>query len=303
LTVEAYAPKPGVVAPRSSITNPFRKEQGLDINLPDFDQLFSKIQQVSPLAASVIQANSGEIDQNNVADGKGSSLKWKKVETRPEGPYRSIEKVENFEGKQAPLLRFQSTFKGPCVGEKFGQYIVDMQERVKWDSQVDTVKELYPINDLDAANFMLGCGKKYGDCSRLGIGYGKTKPGIVTPREQLFVYGQQTFADGSCILWGQEMSEKHNHLFPNGGPVHTRAKSHLFSATLKPTSPEEFDVEYVVQLEVGGGIPQFLTTPVIIDTVKNLFRIAQAEFADVTSHIYSYVREKALGDRESILYP
>jgi hypothetical protein len=34
-----------------------------------------------------------------------------------------------------------------------------------------------------------------------------------------------------------------------------------------------------VQLEIGGSIPKWLTTPVLIDTVKNLFRVASAEFA------------------------
>ena len=40
------------------------------------------------------------------------------------------------------------------------------------------------------------------------------------------------------------------------------------------------DVEYVLQLEVGGGIPQFLTQPIMVETVKSLFNHAKKVFTD-----------------------
>ena len=59
---------------------------------------------------------------------------------------------------------------------------------------------------------------------------------------------------------------------------HTRAKSHLF-ARPSPT-PDSFDVEYILQLEVGGKIPTFLTTPIMVETVKQMFNHAKKTFAN-----------------------
>jgi hypothetical protein len=55
----------------------------------------------------------------------------------------------------------------------------------------------------------------------------------------------------------------------------TRARSHLFSTTLVPTSETSFDVEYVLQLEIGGKIPIWLTTPIVTDSVKRMFKCAK----------------------------
>jgi len=49
---------------RNSNVNLF---ESLDMDMPDFDEIFSKIQQVSPLARSVIDDNDGRL---SVADGK-----------------------------------------------------------------------------------------------------------------------------------------------------------------------------------------------------------------------------------------
>ena len=302
--VSGYVPS---IAPELATpwrTNPFKTE-GLDIELPDFDHLFDKITTVSPLAHSVMQRTHVGKGLDGIAD-HSSPFKWKKVESGPRSrTVHSIDKVDNFEGKSAPLFRFRSTLKGPCVGEYFGKYIVDVVERRKWDSQVDHVEELYPIQDLDAANIAMGFGR-YGDCSRLGVGYGKTKAGFgITPREQLFLYGLQDFADGSCVIWGTEMSDKYNYLLP-GDKRETRARSHLFSATLTPTGEDTFDIEYVLQLEIGGNIPLFLTNPVMIDTVKSLFRVAGHEFGQGSEGpIGEYLQEKAridsLENRSSLL--
>jgi hypothetical protein len=112
---------------------------------------------------------------------------------------------------------------------------MDLDWRKRWDTQIEAVREIYPINDLDYANIAMGFGKKYGDCSRLGIGYCQIKVGFgVSPREQLILCGIQNFSGGSVVIWGSEFPEWHNHLFPPGTKSHTRAKSHLFSTTLTP---------------------------------------------------------------------
>ena len=59
--------------------------------------------------------------------------------------------------------------------------------------------------------------------------------------------GMQEYENGATILWGTEMEEYHNHLLLPG-QQHTRAKSQLFAATLAPTGPASFDVEYLLQI-------------------------------------------------------
>jgi hypothetical protein len=189
-----------------------------------------------------------------------------------------IQKVDSFGGiSAAPMLRFRSSLLGPCVGEYFGRYIMQLEERQKWDEQIANIKELHTVGDIESANIAMGYGM-YGDCTRLGVGYAVTKPSFgITPREQMFLYGLQQFDDGSSVMWGTEMDEKYDYLLPEG-QRHARAKTHLFSATLVPTSDNSFDVEYVLQLEIGGGVPSWLTTSPIVSTVKNLFDTASRDF-------------------------
>jgi hypothetical protein len=274
----AYVPSQSSTSPAFlRQTNPFKTE-GLDI-VPDFDGLFRKIQEVSPLARQVISGDSlakGMMGLLGLEEDEDKNLKWKTMERKPSATVHQIDKLDSFNGLSTPIFRFRASLKGPLVGEFFGRYILDLQERKKWDAQIEDVREIVPINDLDSANIAMG---GFGDCSRLGIGYGQTKAALgITPREQLFMYGLQSFQCGSCVIWGTELDEKHNNLLPDG-KRHTRAKSHLFSATLTPTGEDSFDVEYVLQLDIGGNIPKWLTTPVMIDTVKNLFNVAAAEFS------------------------
>jgi hypothetical protein len=202
-----------------------------------------------------------------------------------------IDKIDDFQGHPAPLLRFRSSFEGPCLGEPFANYIMTLDERKKWDSQIDQVYEIYPINDLDAANIAMGFGR-YGDCQRLGIGYCLTKANLgISPREQLTLCGIQDFTDGSCIIWGVEMEEWHDHLLPEApSPRPQRAKSHIFSTTLTPTGPNQFDVEYVIQLEAGGKLPTWLTAPVMIDTIKNLFSCAKNFYAGTKGELDQFIQ-------------
>lgn len=91
--------------------------------------------------------------------------------------------------------------------------------------------------------------------------------------------GIQEFENGASIIWGTELEEYNNHLFPDC-PRRTRAKSHLFATTLVPTGPDSFDVEYILQLEIGGNLPSFITTPVLVETVKSMFVYAEKTFKD-----------------------
>lgn len=268
-------------------TNPFYKH-GIDVDLPDFDELFDKIKMVSPLARSVIMRGNEAPSLSSVKEQK-DNLRWKRVETNQKSPVQEIEKIDNFDKLGSPLLRFRSSLQGPCLGEIFGQSIMNLEERKKWDNQVANVYEAYPVTDdqLEAANIAMGYGK-YGDCSRLGIGYAQTKAGVISPREQLFLYGLQVFENGSSIIFGKELDSKHNNLLPDG-PRLTRAKSHLFSATMTPTSENSFDIEYTLQFDVGGGVPSFMTTPVLVDTVKSLFQSLKTKFEQGT---YSFLAEE-----------
>lgn len=254
------------------------KTDGVEIELPNFDELFNRIREVSPLANMAIEGDKGSFED---ADEKYSSdLKWKRVERKPRNTVFQIDKIDNFQGLGCPIVRFRSTIKGPCVGEKFAQFIMDLDERAKWDPQIDIVDEIYPIYDVDAANIAMNW--EYGDCKRLGIGYCQTKSNpIVDGREQLILCGIQDFSatNEACVIWGTELEEWHNHLMPDC-ERHTRAKSHLFSTALMPVSEDEFHVEYILQLEVGGKIPTFLTTPILVETVKQMFNYAKKTFAN-----------------------
>lgn len=252
------------------------KTEGVEIELPDFDELFGRVQDVSPLARMSIEGEEGGLD---VADQKyGSNLKWKKIEKNKRRLVHQIDKIDNFQNLGCPIVRFRSTIEGPCIGTLFSEFIMNLEQRAKWDPQIEDVDEIYPIYDVDAANIAQKF--KYGDCKRLGIGYCQTKSNpIVDGREQLILCGIQEMPNKSTVIWGTELEEWHNHLFPDR-PRHTRAKSHLFSTTLQPTGPNSFDVEYVLQLEVGGNLPNFLTTPILVETVKSMFNHAKKVFGD-----------------------
>lgn len=245
------------------------KSEGVDIELPDFEELFSRMQTVSPLLRNVIDRKPGGL----AAVDDSTQLPWRRVEQHSNGPVLSLDRIDNFQGHPAPLLRFRGSLQGPCLGDVMANFIMEVDERKKWDDQIDQVYEIYPIDDLDYANMAMGYGK-YGECSRLGVGYCKTKPNFgVDSREQLTLCGCQDFQDGAAIVWGVELKEWHNYMFP---PTerHTRAKSRLFCTTMQPTGPDAFDFEYVLQLEIGGKIPQWVSTPLVVNSVKRMFQHA-----------------------------
>lgn len=264
------------------------KTDGIEIDLPCFETLFERIQMVSPLARQAIQGKRGGFEC--VDDETPAELKWKKLEANKRRIVHQIDKIDNFQSLGCPIVRFRSSLEGPCSGKKFAEFIMNLDERKLWDAQIADVENIYPVFDTAAANLAQGVGK-YGDCSLLGVGYCRTKPNIVSDgREQLTLCGIQDFPDGSTVVWGTELEDWNNHLLPPGKRI-TRAKSHLFSTTLVPTGPNSFDVEYVLQLEVGGGIPCFLTTPVLVDTVKSLFKHAKQVFLD-EDIMAPYIEEK-----------
>jgi hypothetical protein len=262
------------------------KVPDVQIELPDFDALFDNIREVSPLASMIItqDQSGGDIGGEQgfeIADKKyaSPSLKWKKMESSKKGPVLQIDKIENYRDLGCPLIRFRSTIEGPCLGMKFVEYIMDVEERRVYDPQIEVVEQAYPAYDIAAANMAMKF--KYGDAHLLGIGYTRTKPVLVVDgREQLTLCGVQEFSsNGGWIIWGVELEERHDHLFPEG-VRHVRSKSHLFSITLAPNGENSFDVEYILQLEVGGKLPNFLTTPLLIDTIKGMFKQAKTQFSD-----------------------
>jgi hypothetical protein len=281
------------------------KTDGVEIEIPNFDELFGRIKEVSPLAALAIDGKEGNFQ---VADELyPSCLKWKKVESNKRKTVHQIEKIDNFQGLGCPIVRFRASLKGPCIGMKFASFIMDLEERKKWDPQIEQVDEIFPIYDVDAANIAMDF--QYGDCKRLGIGYCQTKSNpVVDGREQLILCGIQDMPNQSTVIWGTELEEWHNHLFPQDIPRRTRAKSHLFASTLVPTGPDSFDVEYILQLEVGGNIPAFLTTPILVQTVKGMFNYAEKTFGDEEVMApwvkqQEEIQDSMIAERQQLLMP
>lgn len=264
--------------PEQQIKAPFTQE-GVEIELPDFDELFHRIQLASPLAKVAIDQTTTPLGVSHF-NSMEDSLSWTTIESKPRSLVHQVDKIDNFQNLGCPILRFRASMKGPCVGTVFARFIMNIDARKKWDPSIKEVYEAYPIQDLDVANVVMGFGK-YGDCSRLGVGYCQTKSYLAVPgREQLTLCGIQDFEDGSCVIWGTEMEEWHNHLLPEikeGKKRLPRSKTHLFCTTLVPTGPDTFDVEYALQIDVGG-LPNWLTTPILMETIKGLFKHGQQFF-------------------------
>lgn len=284
--------------------------EGVEIELPDFDEMFGRIQAVSPLAKLAIEGGgTGEgggfaaVDETSPA-----GMKWKNILNNKRKLVHQIDRIDNFQNLGPPLLRWRASMEGPCHGMKFADFIMDTKRRQSWDPQIDYVCELYPINDLDAANIAMGFGK-FGDCQKLGAGYTLTQqhPIGISPREQLTLCGIQNFEDGSSVIWGTELEEWHDHLMPAGERME-RARSHLFSIALVPTGDNSFDAEYSLQLDFGGSMPHWLTANLVLDSVKGMFSVAQPFFnAGEGSELDKFLKEEKIQqekieDRNSILF-
>ncbi len=249
-------------------------QAGVMLKVPNFDALFGEICAVSPLAKQALTDQPGGIKSIDKSD---DVYKWKVIESSHK-LVSHIDKIDNFQQKGVPLLRFRSTLHGPTTkrAECFSELISITTLRHKWDVTNDLVDTIYSAANLTDIQQYIG--EEYGELSLFGIGYVKTKQSVVSPREQLTLCAVHNFPSGASIIWGVELEEDQNHLFPKDQPNRKpRSTSHLFSTTLIPTDENTFDVEYVLQLEVGG-FPSWLTGPVVIETVKKMFRFADGYF-------------------------
>ena len=205
------------------------KRGGVSLDLlPDLDGLFAQIQSVSPLAKlavdneqkhggpafDVVEGSAFHHDAGTTQKGFAAlpasardSQQWKTIESSRRGPVTKIERIDNFNGLEAPLIRIRATLDGPCEADPMASFIMDLDQRSKWDIQIDDVYEAHTFHDLAAANAAMGFA--YGDCSRLGVGYCRTKKNLgFDSREQLTVCGINKFSDGSAMIWGVELDEK-----------------------------------------------------------------------------------------------
>ena len=255
-------------------------EPDVKLKVPNFDSLFDEICKVSPLAKQAITEDKpGGI---NAIDDAADVYKWKVTDSNPNRLVSHIDKIDNFQKKGCPLIRFRSSLTGPTdhfdkTAICFSELISVASLRQKYDPTNDIVDTIYYADNLKELQGIQG--DKYGQITLFGIGYVKTKQSVVSPREQLTLCGIQYFpTSGASIIWGIELEEDQNHLFPKEQiKRQPRSTSHIFSTTLVPTGENSFDVEYVLQLEVGG-FPGWLTGPVVAETVKKMFSFADGYF-------------------------
>mmetsp|Transcript_42912 Transcript_42912/g.63662 ORF Transcript_42912/g.63662 Transcript_42912/m.63662 type:complete len:322 (-) Transcript_42912:259-1224(-) len=292
-TRSIFAPPTSFAEQRTTPT----KTEGVEIELPNFDVLFDQIQQVSPLAQAAFQLRDG-----GFASVSPDSLDWTSLSQNDneEGVFQ-IDKIDDFRGLGCPMIRFRAKMEGPLVYEPFAYFIQDLETRRKWDPSIAVVEEPYPVKDLDSVNLAMGVGK-YGDCSRLGVGYVRTKKYLAVPgREHLTLCGMQDLANGGKIMWGTEMEDRHNHLLPEDLKRTVRAKSHLFSTTCVPTGPNTFDVEYCLQMY--ANFPNWISSPVLVEVVKNMFRYAKTFYGgdDIVKFMERSAQVDQMQDRNSIL--
>ncbi|KAL7527727.1 hypothetical protein ACHAXR_002094, partial [Thalassiosira sp. AJA248-18] len=249
---------------------------GVVLKVPNFDVLFAEIQKVSPLAKqAIMEDNPGGIKSISDAD---DVYKWKVTDNNPNRLVSHVDKIDNFQNKGVPLLRFRSTLHGPAKNraEMLSELVSVTDMRQRWDATNDVVDTIYSAANMKEVEELQEY--KYGEVSLFGIGYVKTKQTVVSPREQMTLCGLQNFPSGAAIIWGVELEEDQNHLFPGAqSDRNPRSTSHIFCQTLVPTGEDTFDVEYVIQLEVGG-FPGWLTGPIIGETIKKMFSFADGYF-------------------------
>jgi hypothetical protein len=250
---------------------------GALLKVPKFDVLFEEIEKISPLARQAL--NEEKPPGIKAIDDAADVYKWKNTERHPNNRLISqVDKIDNFQNHGVPLIRVRSTLHGPSKmrGECFSELISTTELRHKWDATNNIVETIYSAADLDDIKRLQGDG--YGECSMFGVGYVKTKQSVVSPREQMTLCGLQKFPSGASIIWGVELEEDQNHLFPADQPKRMpRSTSHIFSTTIIPIGDDTFDVEYVLQLDVGG-FPGWLLGPIVTETVKKMFRFAETYF-------------------------
>ena len=253
---------------------------GVDLKVPDFPTLFDQICEVSPLAKQAFtDDNPGGFQAVKSSD---DVHKWKVTDNTPKRLVSHVDKIDNFQNNGVPLLRLRSTLHGPAKkrGLCLSGLICEQDLRRRHDATCDIVDTIYSAASLDDVK-ELQANARYGEPTLFGVGYTKTKKSVVSPREQLTLCGLQEFASGASVTWGVELEEDQNYLFPKDQPQRMpRTTTHLLVMTAIPRPGEEndaFDVEYLLQIEIGG-FPAFLTGPVVVDSVKKMFRFADRYF-------------------------
>ena len=252
---------------------------GVKLKVPNFDVLFEEILKVSPLAKQAA-FDSKPRGLGGIGKSSDECYKWKVIEHNSNRLVSEVAKIDNFQNKKVPLVRLRSSIKGPTykAGFCFSELISVAKLRQAHDSTNAQVYNIYSAADLGEVQAFVP--PQYGKTVLFGIGYTKTKQSVVSPREQLTLCGLQEFPSGASILWGVELEEDQNYLMPENEPNRTpRSTSHLFAKTVIPTSENEFDVEYCLQIDLGG-FPGWLTGPVVIDAVKRCFRYAGKYFGE-----------------------
>mmetsp|Transcript_17194 Transcript_17194/g.35401 ORF Transcript_17194/g.35401 Transcript_17194/m.35401 type:complete len:355 (+) Transcript_17194:205-1269(+) len=294
--------------------NPIRSTPhtgSIPISVPKSSSIMNEIKSVSPLATAVMTGRKVERDMDD--------LKWTMIEDNRSRKRRlvdTIEKIDNFNGISTPLIRFRKTIESsapykPHFLTHFASFLMDLEQRSKWDDTVKNVEEIYPL-DLVSGNALFSS-PEHGILTRLGIGHCTTKPaagGLVSPREQLTLCGMNSYDENGGIIWGFECPDFMDDLLPPDLKRNTRARSHYFSTAVRPSSScTGFDVEYIIQLEIGGRIPAWSTTPVVIQTIKQLFKHAAVYYGpdggvwegNGVEERMEELRVKVLEDKEDLL--
>jgi len=50
-------------------------------------------------------------------------FEWKLVDKNKKGS--RIDKIDNFQEKNSPIIRFRTSIEGPCVPERFANFLMD----------------------------------------------------------------------------------------------------------------------------------------------------------------------------------
>ena len=146
---------------------------GVEMILPDFDVLFSRIAEISPLARQILEGR--DLGGFKDLDSTPDSLSWKTVEKNDKRLVHEIDRIDNFEGTHTPLIRMRSRLKGPerNRGDRFSRLLTDEEFRVQWDPNCAEIYEMYLADDIaDVDMVMEG---KFGKCQKFGLGYCRTK--------------------------------------------------------------------------------------------------------------------------------
>lgn len=146
---------------------------GVDLLLPDFDVLFSRVAEISPLSKQILEGGEmrGFADLDMVPD----ALTWKTVEKNAKRLVHEIDRIDNFEGHHTPLIRLRSRLEGPELdrGGRFSSLLTDQEYRSKWDPNCAVIHEMYLAEDLNDIELVMG--GAFGTCIRFGLGYCQTK--------------------------------------------------------------------------------------------------------------------------------